>query len=116
MGLATPPRLYSAGTNSSATQVTHIEELPARQAQHGAPAASLAPAVAAALQLRRVARMFTHQAAAVDSLLEVGGCGGGLCGRGGACCLHGMCMRWVVGGVLARQQSVTSERVPQPLA
>ncbi len=56
-------------------QVTHIEELPARQAQHAAPTASLAPAVAAALQLRGVACMFTHQAAAIDELLRVRGIG-----------------------------------------
>lgn len=60
----------------SFVQVTHIEELPARQAQHAAPTASLAPAVAAALQLRGVAHMFTHQAAAIDELLQVRGIDG----------------------------------------
>lgn len=46
-----------------------MEEMPARQAQPAVPAA-LAPAVAAALHLRGVRQLFTHQAAAVDHLLE----------------------------------------------
>ncbi|KAL4447650.1 hypothetical protein ABPG75_004869 [Micractinium tetrahymenae] len=51
-------------------QVAHIEQLAARQAQHASPATSLAPPVAAALQLRCVQRLFTHQAAAMDHLMQ----------------------------------------------
>lgn len=40
------------------------------QAQYAEPAAELAPAVRAALDSRGVARLFSHQAQAVDSLLQ----------------------------------------------
>ena len=53
-------------------QLVHTEQLPARAAQHAAPAAPLAPPVAAALRLRGVDRLFRHQAAAIDLLFQVG--------------------------------------------
>ena len=48
----------------------HTEDLPARQARHARLAAPLAPAVAAALQLRGVRQLFLHQAEAVGHLLQ----------------------------------------------
>ena len=53
-------------------QAVHVEQLASRQARHADPAATLAPAVAAALRLRGVRQLFTHQAQAVDLLLQVG--------------------------------------------
>jgi ATP-dependent helicase YprA (DUF1998 family) len=52
-------------------QAVHEERFAARQPRYAAPAAQLAPAVAAALQLRGVRRLFLHQAAAIDRLLQV---------------------------------------------
>jgi hypothetical protein len=52
-------------------QAVHVEQLASRQARHAEPAATLAPAVAAALRLRGVRQLFTHQAQAVDLLLQV---------------------------------------------
>ena len=60
-------------------QVVHVERMAARSSQHAAPATPLARAVAAALQLRGVRRMFTHQAAAIDHLLQ-------------ACCSRHCCL------------------------
>jgi hypothetical protein len=51
-------------------QVVHTERMAARQARCASPAAPLAPAVAAALQLRGVRSIFIHQATAIDHLLQ----------------------------------------------
>ncbi len=62
----------SRAQHPTAPQVVHIERLAARQAAHAPPATPLAPPVAAALQLRGVRRLFTHQAAAMDHLMQAG--------------------------------------------
>lgn len=55
-------------------QVQHTEQMPARRARHATSLTPLAPAVAAALQLRGVRQLFLHQAAAVDHLLQARCC------------------------------------------
>ena len=51
-------------------QVAHVERRPGREPQYCAPAAALAPPVAAALAARGVGRLFSHQAEAVDLLTQ----------------------------------------------
>ena len=52
-------------------QAVHCERLPARAAAHAAPAAPLSAAVAAALRGRGIRQLFSHQAQAIDHLLQV---------------------------------------------
>jgi DEAD/DEAH box helicase domain-containing protein len=70
-------------------QAVHVEQLASRQARHADPAATLAPAVAAALRLRGVRQLFTHQAQAVDLLLQVGPASASA-PAGGLSCLRGV--------------------------
>lgn len=49
------------------SQIAHVEPLPAKEARLADPAQPLAPALAAALAERGVARLYAHQAAALDA-------------------------------------------------
>ena len=51
-------------------RIVHEEHLPARAARFAQPRSSLCPAVQRALQSRGSTRMFSHQAEAIDSILE----------------------------------------------
>src|SRR5215467_7356406 len=48
-------------------QILHVEEIPARPARYAEPAAPLPDRLRAALEARGVARLYTHQAAALDA-------------------------------------------------
>ncbi|HEY7598813.1 MAG TPA: DEAD/DEAH box helicase, partial [Candidatus Limnocylindrales bacterium] len=48
-------------------QIVHVEQLPPRPARYADPAAPLPEALRAALAARGVARLYTHQAAALDA-------------------------------------------------
>lgn len=51
-------------------QAVHCQRMPARPARHAEPAAELSPAVLGALRALGAAQLFTHQAQAVDLLLQ----------------------------------------------
>jgi DEAD/DEAH box helicase domain-containing protein len=50
-----------------AHQIAHVEPLPPRAARFAAPAEPLLPALAGALEARGIARLYAHQAAALDA-------------------------------------------------
>ena len=51
-------------------QAVHFEHLPARAPRYAVPSHPLSPQVEAAIAAKGVSRLFTHQAAAVDSVMS----------------------------------------------
>jgi DEAD/DEAH box helicase domain-containing protein len=49
-------------------ELVHVERLPARAARHGEPDRPLAPALRDALAAQGIARLYTHQAQAIDAV------------------------------------------------
>ena len=54
--------------NTAWLQIVHMEDIPARQPQYALPSHPLSEPVQAALAVRGINQMFTHQAQAVDAV------------------------------------------------